>query len=494
MKSKRKASVAPASSSADPASSWRQAWGAIAVVVLVAGVLRVWAAQDPLWFDEVWSLWFSGRVDSPWGIFTLHHDNNHYLNTLWMYLWGVQRHWFIYRVPAVVSGVATVWLAACIARRWGGWQSLIAAVLTGGSYVLITYASEARGYALGGCFALAAFLLLDRYLHRRDVLSNVGFCLVCVLGFLSHLTFVIFYGGAIAWTLTTLWMRETSWRSFVVQLARCHLLPLSVLAAIYWFDVRLLQIGGLGGENHYRVSDVLVQAMSLSVGGTGMFGIDVVLSVLVLLATAWGIARLWREDPGLAVFFAVTSFAVPLVVFSLHRPEHMWMRYFYFNILFFLILLSYVLGLVRDRGQAGRVMALAAVLLITAANLRWTVELLQVGRGDFLGALRYLAQRTPGPDLDLQSDRDLECQLQLAYLAQFLPPGKHIHYHPQSEVMTRGPEWVILHSQDLPYRPAGAVTDWRPSKDVYELERVFPFTGLSGYHWAVYRRADLRRH
>ena len=92
-----------------------------AALLALATVIRVFGALNDLWLDEVWSLKWVGAITAPWQVFTgIHHDNNHYLMTLWMYLLGPwQRFWIVYRIPSIAAGIGTVALAGQIARRWG---------------------------------------------------------------------------------------------------------------------------------------------------------------------------------------------------------------------------------------------------------------------------------------------------------------------------------------------------------------------------------------
>ena len=59
------------------------------VAALFATALRVAVIDNDLWLDEVWSVQHAASVESPAEIFfSLHHDNNHHLNTLWLWLCG----------------------------------------------------------------------------------------------------------------------------------------------------------------------------------------------------------------------------------------------------------------------------------------------------------------------------------------------------------------------------------------------------------------------
>ncbi|HEV8232999.1 MAG TPA: hypothetical protein VGP84_00320, partial [Gemmatimonadaceae bacterium] len=62
---------------------------AVAVIVALALAVRVLAGTNELWLDEIWSYVLAHRLTSPVGVFTaIHHDNNHYLNTLYLYAIG----------------------------------------------------------------------------------------------------------------------------------------------------------------------------------------------------------------------------------------------------------------------------------------------------------------------------------------------------------------------------------------------------------------------
>ena len=56
------------------------------LLVLSAG-LRLLAARGDLWLDELWSLSFARQMTSPLDVWTaIHHDNNHPLNTLYLFV------------------------------------------------------------------------------------------------------------------------------------------------------------------------------------------------------------------------------------------------------------------------------------------------------------------------------------------------------------------------------------------------------------------------
>src|SRR5256886_11799922 len=90
-------------------------WMAVGSFAVGAGV-RVFAAQNDLWFDEVWTLeLLRERVHSFGDVFiNIKHSNNHHLCSLWMWLVGQNASALVYRLPSVLASIGTVALAGLI--------------------------------------------------------------------------------------------------------------------------------------------------------------------------------------------------------------------------------------------------------------------------------------------------------------------------------------------------------------------------------------------
>jgi len=118
--------------------------------------LRLAGFGKDLWLDEIWSIQVAHQMRSVFDALTLHHEINHYLNTVWLYLVGVDGTPSQYHAVALVSGVAGVAVAASSgsvaafdrARHHGSVRILVSAVL---------YSSEARGYSTLVLAALLSF-------------------------------------------------------------------------------------------------------------------------------------------------------------------------------------------------------------------------------------------------------------------------------------------------------------------------------------------------
>src|SRR5262245_14982594 len=119
---------------------------------LLSWTLIIVAATGDLWLDEIWSIRVAQAARIPTEILTrFHHDNNHVLNTLFLWFVGVQSTLFIYRLLAVASGMVALLLVGYLARAWGSAEILLSVALTGFSYPLVLYFSEARAMHRPSC-------------------------------------------------------------------------------------------------------------------------------------------------------------------------------------------------------------------------------------------------------------------------------------------------------------------------------------------------------
>lgn len=158
---------------------------ALIVVVVLGVLLRIRALFTEFWLDEIWSLRISQEVHSWIEIFTrVHHDNNHPLNTLFLYLLGDQPNWIWYRALSFVCGIVLIALLIRAARNDS--ERIAIAIFASLSLPMIVYATEARGYAA------AAMLCVAAYVYReRPIVS----ALAITLAMLAHLTAVFIFAG-----------------------------------------------------------------------------------------------------------------------------------------------------------------------------------------------------------------------------------------------------------------------------------------------------------
>jgi uncharacterized membrane protein len=273
--------------------SLNKAMLAIAIASFVVGaVVRVFAAQNDLWFDEVWTLeLLRERAHSLGDVFTnIKHSNNHHLVSLWMWLVGQNASALMYRAPSVLASIGTVALAGFIGARRSALEGCIAVILTSWSYLLIHYGTEARGYSLAIFFALLAWYALQQFEERRSWIWTTVFWSAVVLGFLAHLEFAICFAGLVAWALWRFVRYRSTWRQGVLDLFALFTVPIVLLLAFYFVAVRGMEVGG-GPE--YQVTPLLIKTASYMLGGpatgaaagiTALLAVASIYAVFVLFA------------------------------------------------------------------------------------------------------------------------------------------------------------------------------------------------------------------
>lgn len=176
-------------SEASPETRWM--WGVLAVVLGLGLALRITGSMGELWLDELWSLTLVMPLKSAGEVFTgIHQDNNHHLMSLWMWICGPNREWWVYRVPSILAGMGAAVAAIRIGLRQSRATAMIAGVLVSLSYLGVFYSSEARGYAIACCMALVAYDSLELYLRDRKWLSGEVYGLAIVLGMTGNLSYV----------------------------------------------------------------------------------------------------------------------------------------------------------------------------------------------------------------------------------------------------------------------------------------------------------------
>jgi len=161
---------------------------AVAMITLVAIVLRSYRLGSDLWLDEITPIVDYGHMPVVQVMGSYLRTNNHLLNTLLTRIsigaFG-ESEWSI-RLPAVLFGVATIpvfyWVARLALSRWA---SVAAAAVLAVSYHHIFFSQNARGYSAALFFALATSGLLIRALGDDKKSRWLLYALCMLLGFAS---------------------------------------------------------------------------------------------------------------------------------------------------------------------------------------------------------------------------------------------------------------------------------------------------------------------
>ena len=453
------------------------------VAIMVASVVRYAASLDDFWLDEIWSWTIAMQLTNPLDVITrVHHDNNHYLNTLVLYAFGGDAPMHLYRLPAVAAGIGTVLLAGAVARNWSDVAAVTATLMTGCSFLLIQYSSEARGYAYLLFFTTASFAVIQKSLNHPRATWEMLFTCSTVMGFLSHPTYAFAFVAFVSWSV---WHRISSdgWlsRRHIIPFIFEVLIPSVFLLVLYFVDLRYLQIGGGNEGSAWRV---FAQAISAAFGGPLEGRPTLLVAAAVLVIAIVALYQLYGTGSDLWVPMLVGIFVMPAVILLVVQPEWPYPRYFLISTLFLQLLLSWYLGRIFDR-SLGKIAYLLIMAVVLGGNSYLTVRLLKYGRGGYEAAANHLLNHSSRPRVLVASDHDFRNKIMLEYYFWRAGAIDRLSYVEMGHWPPEGPDWIVLHDFSQDFSPPESI-NIEPGHE-YQLDKVFPYFGLSGCNWALYR-------
>lgn len=476
------AAMVPTGSRPSAPAVWRDA----TILAALAVLFRLSAFRTDFWYDEILSLERYARPARSVSDILFNpafkHDNNHVLNTIFMYLVGDHANWPVYRIAALLGGLIAVAIGVALGRRRSRTEGLLLGWLLASSFMLIVYSTEARGYGLLLCFALLAFQALEGYFDRPDMKRAALFWLWVALGVLSHPTMLHFYAAAVLWSGYRLRRQRDA-------MIRLHLMPLALIG--FWI-VAIAYGSGVGGGPSWTAGVMADRTLGWTLGlplGTTPIALTVTVLVGLVLDDA---RRLWvaGSDEGL---FSVTVILGPPIFAAALNPPYLFPRYFLVSLLFLLVVLGRVLARVWQSGRLGRMLTSAVVVATLAGNLLHLEKFLRDGRGHSASVVQLLAADAAGRTVTVASPSlDAWTTLTVQFYERALGLGHRVELVPRRGPgrpgqIAGGADWIVVPS-DIPRPPIERLTtdDGR----LYILQRFQDSYGPSGLSWAVYRRAD----
>lgn len=474
---------------------WR-ALLAIGVLAAVGFALRLAAAQGDLWIDEIWSLRLVERLTSPDQVFwRLAEDNNHHLNSLWLYLVGQSAAAWLDRLPAVLLGTATVVAAGRLGWRTSPAAGVVAALVAALSYPLVNYGSEARGYAgliLACVVALDAFERAMASLEApgadREAVRRGSWTMAAAIGLgtLSHLTtaaLVPVLGLTAAIRLSRAGRTPRQALDGAYGLLRPSLLALVPAAAAVASGILVQGSVTFGG-----ITPFAPERFAAGFGGllAALTGWPAGAPLLVVAVVLGGLALAWARGlipPGSAGLLAVALGVLPGAMFAARLANTEFPRYFLVSGVVLLAVAAEILGRCWDRGGWARAACAVLVAAFCIGQFRPLASLLRDGRGGYgaavttmlaQGGATYAANYGPrtSPVVDAVAAR----------------LGADLRLVPASAFCTQRPDWYLYDSEtarDVPPEvtagPAGCTL-------TFERRAVFPTSALSGRQWVLLRR------
>lgn len=458
---------------------------AVIAILVVATLIRIRGAFNDLWLDEIWSIKIASQVSSPLDVFTkLHHEINHYLNTLWLWCIGNRGNWPGYRIPSLIAGSGSVMMAGLIGLRRNKTNAIMAMLVVAFSYIMILYSSEARGYAMTVFFSFLSYYALDCYLEKPRWQSAAIFSLSSILGLISQPVFAGFMLAALAWSAYRLIKPFRGWKPAVIGLLSCHAAPLFFLAVLYWVDMRKI-VGG-GGTPSPSLIDAYGTALAWGLGTPSGDTAKFLMCVAAAIILFVGLRRLWNERSDASIFFAGVILVFPVLLIIVRGSNVIYTRHFIISIAFLLILFSYVLASLYERGGPYRLGCVALMAIYFLINGQFVTTFFKYGRGHYRDAIRFMAENTKYPRVTIGSDHDFQTTMVLQFYGQEPLGAKDAKYFPQDSWSGSGPEWFICHKESFenPMPPAGLLDDNKGHR--YELVKTFPSAPLCGLHWFIY--------
>lgn len=449
---------------------------ALAAVLAVAVLARLPCLRTEPWFDELWSLRFARRAGSVAGVlFGIHHDNNHPLNTLWLYFFSGSRDWALLRLPEFVCGVLTV--AVLAADREDRAAGLLAAALAAVSGAMVLFSTEARGYALMAFCAAACFRLLSAPLPLTPR-RGAAFALLATLGFFGHASFVFVFAALAAWAAARL-PRAGRAR------ALAPLFGPAVAACVLFLALQdgRMQLG-LGPYAPFWPTAAAAAGHWAGAPGMGAGPAAVAGALLLAGLCAWELARLRKARDPEFLFHALVIAGVAASVAAVpFRTE----RYFFAALPFVLLLAARSLTRLFRGGPARRAAAAVLLLLFVAGNAARVRALAVLGRGKYREAVLRMAADTEGPVITVGGDQDQRASVLLDYFAADLPPSVRLEYIPGARRRTTAPEWFVIGNSavDPAVAPIALTYEGGPR---YRFVAAYPYAGQSGWSWFLYRR------
>ncbi len=481
------------------------AWIVIGLVTLAGFGLRIAAAQGDLWLDEIWSLNLVAGIRSAGGVFwDISHDNNHYLNSLWLYLAGPDRSALVYRAPAVLFGTLSILMAARIGFRRSPATAVAAAGLTACAFPFVNYGSEARGYA---GLILATLLAVDSF--ERTIEPLLAPCL--------H------PAGA---------RPDRHWPRWVLGLAigfgaLSHFSMLAVLILLgFTAIIRLLQAGrslgrvvdqtiGLFGPSLALLVPAMAAVMAgllvhggFEVGGASPFSAasflvgygDLIRLMLglpggmpawvALAAGGVGVAiAVWYNlvDPRHYALIFAGLVVVPALMLAARLPNLEFPRYYLGSGTVFLLFEADVIGGMWDRGGRGsRCVVAALISLVAFGQYSWDASLLRDGRGSYSVILDTMASEGRPA---YASVHRFKIQTVVDYLAA--RRGTRFDYSAPGTFCRDRPGWYIDLNEDERDPPSSIEIGPSDCRATFVQRASYPASMLSGMRWTLYRRDGL---
>lgn len=368
----------------------------LAAAALAGMALRIAAAQGDYWLDEAWSALFAREARTPGDVlFAVNHDNNHFLNSFWLQFVGWGGSPLLGRALSIASGTATIVVAGLIGARRGPVAASMMALLFALSPILVTYGSEARGYAPMLLALLAAIWIVDRELFGVPLKGAPQWLgAITLFGMFGHVSMLFGVAALSGWVLIE---RGRHMRARAALLSTLRLMGgaggavaavLLLILAGALASPEGLGMGSLAPFSWWAFGDALAHMLAFTTGFPLLAG-PFLLALLFLPFAVRKNGALADRRP----FFLIAILGLPLLVAILRPDDSAFPRYYLLSAVALLILLGDLLAAAIARRSG---MGSTAAGLILVASLIVDAGIIHGRRGDPGWAVDAMIRRAPG--------------------------------------------------------------------------------------------------
>ncbi|HAE38391.1 MAG TPA: hypothetical protein DCG57_07105 [Candidatus Riflebacteria bacterium] len=446
-------------------------------------LLLVAAASGDLWLEEIWSLGFALDSTSATDVFCqFRHDNNHVLNTLYLYLVRGADDFLVFRTLSVLAGIASLWLLTNIAARWGKAQSILVLILAGSSYPLLLYFSEARGYAPAICMGLIAFIAIEKFHATAAKRYLAAFWLASCAGIMAHTTFLLITISLLIASFSARISRDGNQTASPVHRLAPHLPVIGFFA--WWYNFYLINIEFSGGPT-VSGNQLPGQTAAFLLGFSDTAPGQLFSAIILVLLTAFGLRRLYQAEGNWQTFTGLLVLA-PVFMLIASQSSFLHFRSFVICFPFFYLLLAFLTGDCWYRYPKLRIPVILLLASMMIGHWQRNFSLLTNGRGNYTAAVAIMLAETGDQPFLVGSDHDFRNPTLLHYYAMRHQAAARLQYVQTRDWHERPPEWFVGHSMNPVAKPA--LTRQLEGIGEFTLVGNWSSAPVSGFYYHLYRR------
>jgi hypothetical protein len=454
---------------------------ALTGLTLFGLILRMIGAQGDLWLDEIWSLELIKTIPHAGYIFfNLAHDNNHQLNSLYLYVAGMDASPVTQRGLSIVMGTLSIPIAAFILRRE---VSLVTAFLFATAYPLVHYGSEARGYAGMTLFSLIALLSVRKLLEGEDKIWRWILAGSVFLGLLSHFSMALTLLMLGLWIAVHLWQNKKPFKEhldWLVALLAPSLLAACLIAIAFAISASDgIIVGGVHPFAFSKFVEAYRTLLHLMIG-LPKFGPPLFSLMLTIIVAVYLIKIRWITAP-FSWLFVIGALMIPLLALILRIPNTEFPRYFLLAGMLFLLVLAQGFEKALEQHGWGRITAYMLLASFSLGQAFLLKSFFADQRGSPSKVLSMITRTSPPT---YGGDHDTRYTLVLDFMNR--RQKEPLVSIPREQWCQKTPAWLIIDPDDMRHSLGEDIT-LLSCKIRYKRESTLRSSPLSGSSWALYR-------